>query len=115
MTALPVIYDPYRGTRTAGRSREVETTEKLKPARARTLTLGLEPLGDLRPDERWSWSDGIEDSRVTAALALPDPCQEALEARARRRALGGGAGNSFALVVGALATDWRAIVRQDGS
>jgi hypothetical protein len=81
MTALPVIYDPYRGARPTGRSGEVENIVKLKPARARPFTLGLDPLGDLRPDERWSWSDGIEDPRVTAALALPDPCQERQETR----------------------------------
>jgi hypothetical protein len=79
MTPLPVIYDPYRGTRPAGRSLEVEIAVKLKPARAAAFTLGLEPLGDLRPDERWSWADGLEDPKVSAALALPDPCQETLE------------------------------------
>jgi hypothetical protein len=38
MTPLPVIYDPYRGTRPAGRSLEVEIAVKLKPARAAAFT-----------------------------------------------------------------------------
>jgi hypothetical protein len=107
MTALPVIYDPYRGTRLAARSPEVEIA--VKPTRARPFVLGLEPLGDLRPDERWSWSDGIEDPAVTAPLSLPDPCQEALGARPSRRALRAPAGNSSARLLGRLATDWRTI------
>jgi hypothetical protein len=52
----------------------VVITVNLKSARSRTL--GPEPLPDLRPDERWSWSDGLEDPGVSTALALPDPCQE---------------------------------------